>query len=502
MRPPIWRILLIFSPVLFLAGCTRDDNATDMVPTTVVTPAPQDTTAADAPSLVDTEPAALHEPPETILPEITEEPAREVEEPETVSEAPPSEAFMTTESATEPEEAEAPPVSTAEASPQAEDSAEAPTESGNTRPLLTREVISTFAYLEMKKENADELLFRHLSNMAAAYNLRGTDQETYQYITDFIDGLQGSKLDNPKQIDAPVTIDMKIGRPMTGHRLYGTALPSMRLGLLKYMIDRLQESDEFDFDNWLDKTKAIEKKLVAAVDGLVENDQFEPLLKELDGAADMWEYTNSRLQGTRRNLKYGYSVNPTGHITLHRFGGISGLSKRAGTAAALVHNLERLDDWRRAYEFAKLNIDLLMGEMFHNVLSESEREHLEHMWDAQVLLSPKQFYRIRWQSQYATDLKLSELDNAIINSRGDPDPGLYVARAMLFAKKSSHPYMVYSDLRKATDLDPEMQFDEETQQALKAAVKMVDEEDDAYIPSRMMDLYIDSLRIVDGLDGD
>jgi hypothetical protein len=365
------------------------------------------------------------------------------------------------------------------------------------RPLLTREVIDAYVQLGQKRDDADKLLFEQLSNMGSAYNLRATAADIYESIINQIDIHNQSEIDHATKFDSPVPIDMKIGRPTAGHRVRGVSLPSMRLGLLKYLIDRARESEEFDIDSWLDRTQEIEKKLSKAVDPVFEKDKFSQLFEEIDGARDMWAYTNSRVREMQGSLNAGFSLDATGRAVFHQFGGIQGLSKRAGTRAGLIHNLERLKHWRTTYEYAKLEIDLLMGEAFHEALSEADREHLEGMWGAQVLLSPRIFFRTRWQSQYATDLEIVAASKAIRQANEDSKAEKYIERAKLFARKGTQPYMVYADLRQAKEFNPKTVFDLDMQQKLDTAVATLVIEDKRYTPTVMMELYFDSLRLVD-----
>ena len=221
------------------------------------------------------------------------------------------------------------------------------------------------------------------------------------------------------------------------------------------------------------------------------------LLKEITEATDLWAYTNFRIHDTRGSLRDGFSVGPLGGVTFHQLGGVQGIAKRRSTQLSLRHNLERLDFWRTKYELAKLDIDLLMGESLRAALSESELEQLEHMWGAGVLLSPRQFYRIRWLSQYGTDLAIREAVEVIREKKGDVSPYAYIERAELFAKKGTQPYMVYADLRKAFEVDPEIRFGRDLMQKLDAAVEVLDIENRVYNPNNMKELYFDSLRIFD-----
>ena len=114
-----------------------------------------------------------------------------------------------------------------------DDPIEPDAEETDSRPLLTREVIDAFAQLGQKREDADELLFQHLSNLASAYNLRGTEEDIDDYMTVQIYKLHKSEAGHTTRTKFPVPIDMKVGRPSGDHHLpLSKALPSMRLGLL------------------------------------------------------------------------------------------------------------------------------------------------------------------------------------------------------------------------------------------------------------------------------
>lgn len=378
-----------------------------------------------------------------------------------------------------------------------DDQVEPVVEQTDQQPLLTKELIDAFVQLEQKRNDADKLLFKHIANMASAYDLRKPPADIYEYIVAQIDVLNEYETGHETKINFPVPIDMKIGRPTAGHRVRGTSLPSMRLVLLKYLIDRSRDSDDFEIDAWLDRTREIEKKLANAVEPVFETFPFLELLKQIEDATDMWAYTNYRVQENDSILKYGFSVSPAGRIVFENHGGILGRATRMGTRAALAHNLEKLDNYRKDFEWARLDMDLVMGDSLNGALSDSDRTHLEHLWEAKVLLSPKYFYRIRWQSQYSTDFIILKAGNAISRAKDKATADLYIERAKLFSLKGSQPYMFYSDLSKASDLDPELKLDSEMQQQLDAVIKVLELEDRAYTASARKELYFDSLRLVD-----
>lgn len=309
--------------------------------------------------------------------------------------------------------------------------------------------------------------------------------------------LDKSEADHATQYDVPVRVDMKIGRPLSVHRVRGTALPSMRLRLLQYLIDRSRDDEAFGVDAWLDRTIDIERKLDNAVEPVFETLEFVKMLKEITDATDMWVQTDFRIHDTRARLRNGFSVHPFGSIVFHQLGGVQGAANRRGTRGALLESLERLDFWRTEFELAKLEIDLLVGESLRAALSESELEHLEHLWEAGVLLSPKRFFRIRWLSQYETDLAIQEAVKTIREVENDVSPYVFIERAELFATKGSQPFMVYAELGKAFELDPEIRFGPQLMQNLNAAIETLDIENKVYTPSVMKELYFDSLRIID-----